>query len=73
MKSGDLRSKIRVWPWLYGSLKGDTVMSEKLDELKKLVAVATDMALAPRLRVQAIELIAQIGTHEALLALLDPG
>ena len=43
---------------------------QKPDELKKLATIATDMQLAPKLRSQAIELIGQIGSHEALLALL---
>ena len=46
-------------------------MAEQPDELKKLVAVATDMVLAAKLRTKSIELIGNIGTHEALLALLD--
>ena len=46
-------------------------MSEKLDELKKLAAIATDMELAAKLRDQAIESLGEIGTHEALLVLLN--
>ena len=46
-------------------------MSEKLDELKKLAAIATDMELAAKLRAQAIESLGEIGTHEALLVLLN--
>ncbi|MFC2035875.1 hypothetical protein ACFLUJ_07135 [Chloroflexota bacterium] len=45
-------------------------MAEQPDELKKLVAVATDLVLAPKLRIKSIELIGSIGTHDALLALL---
>ncbi len=45
-------------------------MAEQHDELKKLVAVATDFELSVKLRTQAIELIGNIGTHDALLALL---
>ena len=45
-------------------------MSEKLDELKKLSAIATDMELSIDLRTKAIELLGNIGTHDALLALL---
>lgn len=41
------------------------------DELKKLVAVATDTTLSSKLRSKSIELIGNIGTHEALLALLE--
>lgn len=46
-------------------------MAEQPDELKKLVAVATDMVMAAKLRDNAVKLIGDIGTHEALLALLD--
>ena len=47
-------------------------MSEQVtNELQKLSAIATDMELAAKLRTQAIQSIGQIGTHDALLALLD--
>ncbi len=46
-------------------------MSEKLDELKKLAAIATDMELSRELRTKAIESLKNIGTHEALLVLLN--
>ena len=46
-------------------------MSEKFDELTKLAAIATDMELSIDLRTKAIELLGNIGTHEALLALLS--
>ncbi len=46
-------------------------MAEQPRELQKLVAIAIDLELAGQLRTQAIELIGNIGTHEALLALLD--
>ena len=46
-------------------------MAEQSDDLKKLVAVATDLGLSAKLRTKAIELIGNIGTHEALLALLS--
>ena len=42
-----------------------------LTELKKLTDIATDMDLSVNLRKDAIKSMAQIGTHEALLALLD--
>jgi len=45
-------------------------MTEQLDELKRLTAVATDLVLSSKLRAKAIELIGDINTHEALLALL---
>ena len=46
-------------------------MAEKPDELKKLVAIATDLELYSDLRKKAIERIGNVGTHEALLALLS--
>ena len=45
-------------------------MSEKLGELEKLSAIATDMELSIDLRTKAIELLGNIGTHDALLVLL---
>lgn len=41
------------------------------DELRKLVAVATDTVLSAKIRAKSIEVIGNIGTHEALLALLE--
>jgi HEAT repeat protein len=46
-------------------------MAESPDELKKLAAIANDLELAPQLRAKAIEQLGNIGSHEALLALLD--
>ena len=46
-------------------------MSEKIDELTKLAAIATDMELAIELRTKAIDLLGNINTHEALLVLLN--
>ena len=46
-------------------------MAEQPDDLKKLVAVATDLGLSAELRTKAIKLIGNISTHEALLALLS--
>ena len=46
-------------------------MSEQPNELKKLIAIATDLQLSAELRTKAIELIGNIGSHEALVALLD--
>ncbi|MFC1967158.1 hypothetical protein ACFLV2_00720 [Chloroflexota bacterium] len=44
---------------------------EKVDELTKLANIATDMTLDRKLRKQAIELLKNVGTHEALLVLLQ--
>jgi len=46
-------------------------MAERHSELSKLVAIATDLELASKLRTKATEMIGNIGTHEALLALLE--
>ena len=46
-------------------------MAEQPDDLKKLVAVATDLGLSAELRTTAIKLIGNISTHDALLALLS--
>ncbi len=46
-------------------------MAEQSDELKKLMAVATDLVMAAKLRSKSIELIGNIANHEALLALLE--
>ena len=46
-------------------------MTEQSDELKKMVAIATDMALPGDLRSKAITQIGNVRTHEALLALLE--
>ena len=51
-------------------LVGADIMPEQPNELKKLVNIATDLQLSADLRVQAIKLLGNIGTHEALLALL---
>ncbi len=46
-------------------------MAERTNELNKLVTIATDLQLAAALRTKAIEQLGSLGTHEALLALLD--
>ena len=46
-------------------------MAKHPDQLKKLLAIATDLELTADLRTKAIELIGNIGTHDALLILLD--
>lgn len=47
-------------------------MSEQVtNEIKKLAAIATDMDLSGDLRTNAVKSIGNIGTHEALLALLE--
>ena len=44
---------------------------EKLDELKKLANIATDMELSVEMRNKAIDMLRNVGTHEALLVLLN--
>ena len=44
---------------------------KKIDELKKLANIATDMELASKMRAQAVDQLGEIGTHEALLVLLN--
>ncbi len=46
-------------------------MAEQSNELKKLATIAADLGLSAALRIQSIELIGSIGTHDALLILLD--
>ena len=46
-------------------------MAAQPNELKKLIAIATDLQLSAELRIKAIELVGNIGTHDALLALLE--
>ena len=47
-------------------------MSEQVtNELKKLSAIAVDMDLSSNLRTNAVKSIGNIGTHEALLTLLE--
>ncbi len=46
-------------------------MAEQSNELKSVAAVATNMELPAKLRIDALEAIGRIGTHEALLTLLD--
>ncbi len=46
-------------------------MSEHPSELNKLSAIAADRELPAELRTKAIEQLGNIGSHEALLALLE--
>ena len=46
-------------------------MAEQAGELKKLATIAADTGLSAELRIKSIELIGGIGTHDALLTLLD--
>jgi hypothetical protein len=44
---------------------------EKLDELKKMANIATDLQLSEKMRVQAINVLGDMGSHESLLVLLN--
>jgi hypothetical protein len=47
-------------------------MSEQINnELQKLCGLAADMDLTGKIRHEAVQSVANIGNHEALLALLD--
>ena len=46
-------------------------MAEQAKELRKLAAIAADLELSADLRTKSIEIIGNIGTHEALVVLLD--
>ena len=46
-------------------------MAEHSNELKKLTAIASDLELPSTLRTKAIELLGNVGTQEALHALLE--
>lgn len=46
-------------------------MAEQSNELEKLATIASDLGLSAPLRIKSIELIGNIGTHDALLILLD--
>ncbi len=46
-------------------------MAKNPDELKKLTAIASDLEIPSALRTKAIELLGNIGTSEALHALLE--
>ena len=46
-------------------------MAVQSNELKKLVAIATDLEICAELRIKAIELVGNMATHDALLSLLE--
>jgi hypothetical protein len=48
--------------------QADTIAAE---ELKKLSNIATDMQMAPKMRAQAVNQLAEMGSHESLLVLLN--
>jgi hypothetical protein len=48
-----------------------TADGDKLDELKKMTNIATDLGLSEKMRTQAINGLGEMGSHEALVALLN--
>ncbi|MBN1692952.1 MAG: hypothetical protein JW845_05290 [Dehalococcoidales bacterium] len=48
-----------------------TEEGNKYDELKKMADIATDMQISGKMRVQAINLLGDMATHESLLVLLN--
>ena len=46
----------------------DPILAE---ELKKLSGIATDLQMSGKMRVQAINTLGDMGSHESLLALLN--
>jgi hypothetical protein len=46
-------------------------MAEETDRLQKLITIASDLSISGELRTRAVTQLGRIGTHEALLALLD--
>ncbi len=45
-------------------------MAEKVDDLKKLIALASDLGYPADIRTNAIKSMGRLNSHEALLALL---
>ncbi len=41
------------------------------DELKKISSIATDIQMSNKMRVQAINTLGEMGSHESLLVLLN--
>jgi hypothetical protein len=41
------------------------------DELKKMASIATDLQLSNKMRIQAINLLGDMASHESLLVLLN--
>jgi len=59
-----------LYPFSILGVRGNK-MSGHSNQLKKLAAITTDLELSVELRRKAIELLGGIGTHEALLILLE--
>jgi len=48
-----------------------TEEGEKSDELKKMASIATDLQLSDKMRVQAINVLGDMASHESLVVLLN--
>ena len=46
-------------------------MAEETDGLQKLFAIASDLTISGELRTQAITQLGRVGTHAAMVALLE--
>jgi hypothetical protein len=73
---GNNRTESKIFSNLSLKPRGDTMPEDRTnekasDELKKLASIATDMQLANKIRVQAINQLSMMATHEALLVLLN--
>jgi len=44
---------------------------EKMDELKKMANIATDLQMDEKMRIQAINVLGDMASHESLLVLLN--
>jgi hypothetical protein len=49
----------------------DRMEENTTDELRKLGSIATDMQLSSKMRVQAINQLGEMASHESLLVLLN--
>ena len=53
------------------TVRGKDKMAEETDRLQRLISIAADLKISGELRTQAISQLGIIGTHTALVALLD--
>ena len=56
---------------LGGKMPDFTEEGEKSDELKKMANIATDLQLSDKMRVQAINVLGDMASHESLVVLLN--
>jgi len=53
------------------TIEWEDKMAEETDRLQKLVTIATDLTISSELRAHAAAQLGRLGTHAALVALLD--